>query len=260
MNHFVFSLVVVIAFNVASLVLLFNIDGAGQFACISVMALTFVTLVLIFLNRDVDEDSAKVRKKKRRIARKVSKRMCKFRNMLDSCGENRYSSSFVSNMVLYVANRLKGELCTADLISMVLWFADLSSIEKNAHPVSGHVYEAGERCPIPMVLYDVLLDERDQNDEKLFSISGDVKTGIIKTNVKEDPRFFNEDDILELDSAIRFCTQTENAVLYRKARGLAWSRTRSGERIRFEDILDQLEANPELRERTRISCSYMFEE
>ncbi|MEK7586559.1 MAG: Panacea domain-containing protein [Patescibacteria group bacterium] len=111
------------------------------------------------------------------------------------------------NAVLYLCHKLKGEVRGKKKLAKLLYFADFDLYEKSQKSITGDIYKAYPKGPLPVSLQDVVDEMLDKNMIKVDSVlewgKDYAPTEIYKCLIEPDVSVFNEEEKKILDRVIR---------------------------------------------------------
>ena len=111
------------------------------------------------------------------------------------------------NAVLYLCIKLKGEVRGKKKLAKLLYFADFDFYEKNQKSITGDVYKAYPKGPLPVALNDILEEmakEKAIKVETMQEWGGEyAPTEVYKNLAEPDISVFESDEIRILDRVVR---------------------------------------------------------
>lgn len=152
------------------------------------------------------------------------------------------------NALLYVANHIDVRKRDIHKIFKILYFADMTHLNKYGRAITGDRYIAMKYGPVPSSIYDMVKIVRGdswyvQDDLKaFFSIHGNS----LEPLRDADTNYLSESDVKELDSAIEKYKDVDFNEMTKLSHGSAWTKTWRNpycDEISVEDILRECGAD-----------------
>ena len=109
------------------------------------------------------------------------------------------------NVVLYLCQKLGGEIHGKKKLAKLLYFADFDLYEKSQKIFTGDVYRALPMGPVPSALEDIVEDMSEKgmiNVKKIEEREGYIATEIYECKSGADMSIFNEDEKKMLDRIV----------------------------------------------------------
>jgi len=109
------------------------------------------------------------------------------------------------NAILYLCQKLKGELRGKKKLAKLLYFADFDFYEKNQKSITGDVYRALPMGPFPSALTEVTANMSKNGMigiDQVESKEGYNPTEVYRGLVKPDTSILNTDEIAMLDRIV----------------------------------------------------------
>ncbi|MDE2172759.1 MAG: SocA family protein [Patescibacteria group bacterium] len=109
------------------------------------------------------------------------------------------------NVVLYLCDRLGGEVRGKKKLAKLLYFADFDFYEKNEKSITGDTYKALPMGPFPISLENVssaMTEKREIQIDRVPVQEGYNATEVYKTLKKPDLSLFTSDEIRMLDRVV----------------------------------------------------------
>lgn len=161
-----------------------------------------------------------------------------------------FGKDVLINAALWVATRLSEDQCRLHKIFKILWFADLSHLKKYGRTITGDTYIAMNNGPVPSVLYDEM-KANPGPDDAFFRFDKEKEKGFIKPLKSVNEDYLSQTDVEELQAS--FDTYKDNSFdeLTDLSHRHAWTSARSAgpnTSIRIDEILDEIDADDELRQ------------
>ncbi len=127
-------------------------------------------------------------------------------------------------------------------ICKILYYADQSHLAKYGRQITGDTYICMPFGPVPSNIEDIFKALRGESFfadqvQDLRNIIVFVNKYIVTSSVKPDMDELSESDVECLDTAIEKCRNLDFAQLTSMSHGLAWSLSKNGEEIGFDNIL-----------------------
>ena len=111
------------------------------------------------------------------------------------------------NTVLYLCQKLKGEVRGKKKLAKLLYFADFDFYEKNQKSITGDVYKAYPKGPLPSMLNEIITEMTRKGALKIETVKewGEeyAPTEIYKSMIKPDMGVFEPEEIKMLDRVAR---------------------------------------------------------
>lgn len=111
------------------------------------------------------------------------------------------------NTVLYLCQKLKGEVRGKKKLAKLLYFADFDFYEKNQKSITGDVYKAYPKGPLPSMLNEIITEMTKKGALKIETLQewgGEyAPTEIYKNIIKPDMGVFKPEEIKMLDRVAR---------------------------------------------------------
>lgn len=156
-----------------------------------------------------------------------------------------FNSRKTVEAVLYIANKLGGEVDTYKLLK-IIFAADKYRLNNHAHSVTGDLYISGDHGTVPISLNEIIEGKKPKTylkdmelkklPFKITKISKDEK--ILSTNKKPDRDYLSNNDIKSLDKGIEeYGSLSREAIENKNHKEKCWKETERGEFIPFELII-----------------------
>jgi uncharacterized phage-associated protein len=161
-----------------------------------------------------------------------------------------FGKDVLINAALWVASKLPEDQCRLHKIFKILWFADLYHLKKYGRTVSGDTYIAMNNGPVPSILYDEMKYTPATGDSFLRFDKGAEK-GFVKPLKNVNADFLSASDIEALDYSFNLYKDKSFDELTQLSHKHAWNSARTSgmnTSIRIDEILDEIQADTELRE------------
>lgn len=161
-----------------------------------------------------------------------------------------YGKEVLINAALWVASRLSEDQCRLHKIFKILWFADLNHLKKYGRTITGDTYIAMNNGPVPSILYDEM-KTNPGSDDAFYRFDKDKEKGFVKPLKQVDVDYLSETDVCELQESLDFYKNYSFDELTELSHKHAWKSARDAgpnTSIRIDEILDEIEADSELRE------------
>ena len=128
------------------------------------------------------------------------------------------------NALLYVANHLDSNRRDIHKIFKILYFADMSHLNKYGRPITGDTYIAMKYGPVPSSIYDMVKIVRGdswyvQDELKAFFSVNDKYLNPLR---EADLAYLSKSDIDELDEAIKRYRNADFSTMTSLSHGSAW--------------------------------------
>ena len=111
------------------------------------------------------------------------------------------------NAILYLCQKLKGEIRGKKKLAKLLYFADFDLYEKNQRSITGDVYKAYPKGPLPVTLNEILEEMQEKKTIKVEMVQewGEkyAPTEIYKDLVEADTNVFDQEEIKILNRVVR---------------------------------------------------------
>lgn len=112
------------------------------------------------------------------------------------------------NAILYLCQKLNGEVRGKKKLAKLLYFADFDLYEKRQKPITGDVYRALPMGPFPAMLEEVItemVEEKKVSIEQIAEHDGYLATEIYKSGVEPNLSVFDDEEKKMLDRiAVRY--------------------------------------------------------
>lgn len=109
--------------------------------------------------------------------------------------------------ILYLCQKLKGEVRGKKKLAKLLYFADFDLYEKSQKSITGDIYKAYPKGPLPVALNDILEEMAKKETIKIETIQewGEeyAPTEIYKNLTDPDISVFDSEEIKILDRVVR---------------------------------------------------------
>lgn len=109
------------------------------------------------------------------------------------------------SVILYITQKLGGEIRGKKKLAKLLYFVDFDSFEKNNQPITGDNYKALPMGPFPEHMPEMIKELSDKNKISVGSVSEhpDNATEVYKLIVKNLKFNFSQEEIKTLDRIIQ---------------------------------------------------------
>lgn len=107
------------------------------------------------------------------------------------------------NLILYLAEKLGGEIRGKKKLAKLLYFVDFDFFEKHERPITGDLYKALPMGPFPTHMPQVIAAlEADDRIAKSMMQEFDIPTEIYRAKTKPDLSIFTADELQLIDLVI----------------------------------------------------------
>lgn len=110
------------------------------------------------------------------------------------------------SVILYIAQKLGGEIRGKKKLAKLLYFVDFDSFEKNNQPITGDSYKALPMGPLPEHMSDVIQNLSSKNKIKVESVNerpGYNATEVYKLATKDLKLNFTPEEVKMIDRVIQ---------------------------------------------------------
>jgi len=105
-------------------------------------------------------------------------------------------------VILYLCNKLGGEIHGKKKLAKLLYFSDFDFFEKNQRPITGDVYKALPMGPFPMGLDNITVEMTKKKEISVDSVEereGYVPTEVYRCLIESDISVLDAEEIWMLD-------------------------------------------------------------